>query len=152
MAADTLIDPIAPWVTTRLAAHPEAHRFLDIVYRAIEVWDDIIDRDNGVTDNDVHAAFTSLLIELPFNGFFQANKVTLAPMLQMVISTWHASNAMPREGAHGAHGYVLRKEFINFCLMVIGMCVGPHVQHEATLEAWQATAASDSYEAYLKGN
>lgn len=152
-ATDTKIEPLADWVVIRLQpSHPSALRFLDIVYRAVEVWDDFIDRDNGVTDNDVHAAFTSLLIELPFNGFFDANKVTLAPMLQMGISCWHASNAMRRDGAQGAHGYVLRKEFINLALMVIGMCLGPQEQHRATLEAWNDSAAHDSYAEYLKGN
>lgn len=146
--SDTLIDPIAPWVSRELAGHPEALRFLDIVYRSIEVWDDIIDRDNSVTDEDVHAAFTALLVELPFNGFFQVQKATLCPMIFVVITSWHAANALPRD----PHGYVLRKEFINLCLMVIGLCVGPARQREVALEAWKATAESDSFDEYMKGN
>jgi hypothetical protein len=143
----TLIDPIAPWVSRELAGHPEALRFLDIVYRVIEVWDDIIDRDNGVTDEDIHAAFTALLVELPFNGFFQVQKATLCPMIMVVITSWHAANAL----AGDVHGYVLRKEFINLCLMVIGLCVGPERQRDVAVEAWKATAEADSLDEYMKG-
>jgi len=151
MATETLIDPIAQWVSRELAEHPAALRFLDIVYRAIEVWDDIIDRDNSVTDEDVHSAFTALLIELPFNPFFEQHKAALCPMIMVVITSWHAANALPRTGAHGAQGYTLRKEFINLCLMVVGFLLGPKRAREVAIEAWSATASSDSFEQYLKG-
>lgn len=149
--APTLIDPITPWVDRELADHLEAHRFLDIVYRSIDVWDDIIDRDNSVTDEDVHAAFTALLIELPFNGFFQAHKATLCPMILVIITSWHAANALPRDGAHGAIGYTLRNEYINLCLMVIGLVRGPARQRQVAVEAWQSTAEADSFDEYMKG-
>jgi hypothetical protein len=150
--AHTLIDPIAPWVATELAGHPEAFRFLDIVYRAIEVWDDIIDRDNGVTDEDVHAAFTALLLELPFNGFFERHKAALAPMISVVIVSWHASNALSKNTPEdGAHAYVLRKEFINLCLLVLTMTVGLQRARVVAPEAWGETAKADPFDDFQKG-
>lgn len=152
MAPSTLIDPIAPWVSRELAGHPEALRFLDIVYRAIEVWDDIIDRDNSVTDEDVHAAFTALLLELPFNGFFERHKAALVPMISVVIVAWHASNALPRDTVEStAHAYTLRKEFINLCLLVLTMTVGLQRAREVAIEAWGETAKSDPFDAFQKG-
>jgi hypothetical protein len=152
MTANTLIDPIAPWVSRELAGHPEALRFLDIVYRSIEVWDDIIDRDNGVTDEDVHAAFTALLLELPFNGFFERHKAALAPMISVVIVSWHASNALSRDTMGAiAHAYTLRKEFISLCLLVLTMTVGLQRAREVSIEAWGATAEADPFDDFQKG-
>lgn len=152
MKASTLIDPLPQWLTGELAEHPAALRFLDIVYRAIEVWDDFIDRDNGVTDEDVHAAFTALLLELPSNPFFETHKPALVPMISIVITSWHASNSMPRGGAEGAHAYTLRKEFINLCLMVVTLTRGLTRAREVAVTAWSETAQADPFEAFQQGD
>lgn len=151
MSTSTRIDPIGAWVSRELEGHPVALRFLDIVYRAIEVWDDIYDRDGRVSDDDVHRAFTALLLELPTNQFFEQHKAALIPALAVMINSWHVSNALSREGAQGAHGYTLRKEFINLCLMVVMFIHGIDRARVVAIEAWTATAEADSFEEYQKG-
>lgn len=145
-AENTLIDPIASWVERELADHPEALRFTDIVYRSIEVWDDIIDRDNSVSDEDVHAAFTGLLLELPFNRFFEQHKTALVPALSTMVIAWHASNALPRS----AHSYVLRKEFINVCLLVVTLTRGFERARAVAVEAW-GEPRDDAFDDFMKG-
>ena len=148
---DTLIDNLPPWVVTELTHYPEALRFVDIVYRSVEVWDDIIDRDNRVTPEDVHAAFTALLLELPFNRFFEQHKAALVPAISMVIVAWHASNAMPKDGAVGAHAFTLRKEFINLILLVVTVCRGLQRSREIAAAVWIESTTDDKLEDFQKG-
>lgn len=152
MQPDTKIEALPDWVRDEIK-DPTALRFVEIVYRAIEVWDDIIDRDGRVTDEDVHAAFTAILVELPFNSFLQQHKAALCPMLAVVITAWHAANAMPRDCAENtAHGYTLRKEFINLACMVVGLTRGLHAQRAAAIRGWQDSALNDPLVHYAQGN
>lgn len=151
MESNTLVGPMPPWIVEPLLAHPDALRFIDIVYRSIEVWDDIIDRDNGVSDDDIHAAFTSLLLELPFNRFFEQHKAALVPMISVVITAWHASNALAKDGAEGAQAYTLRKEFINLCVLVVTLTRGLDEARRVAIAGWRTSAAEDSLDEFTKG-
>ena len=87
------LQPLTAWITESVK-DPEVLEFLTLVYNAIETWDDIVDKDDRISVDDIHNVFAQLLIKLPANRFYQTNYPALAGMLIVVITSWHTSNAI----------------------------------------------------------
>jgi hypothetical protein len=73
---------------------------------AVELWDDLIDKDKPVTDSSLNGVFVDLLFWLPQNPFFNAHKAHLLPVIMTCINAWmdsntlqHADNARARQAA-----------------------------------------------------
>jgi hypothetical protein len=144
------LQPLAAWITESVR-DPEVLEFLTMVYHAIETWDDIFDKDNQVTVDDLHDVFTQLLIKLPANEFYRANYAALAGMLIVVITAWHTSNEIDGSAEGKAHGYTLRKEFINLVVLCVAMTGSVADARKASLLGWTCSAANDSFDEFIRG-
>lgn len=144
------LQPLSPWITESVK-DPEALEFLTLVLNAIEVWDDIVDKDNRVSVDDIHNVFTQLLVKLPANRFYQAHYTALAGMVIVCTSAWHTSNEIDHTPEGRAHGYTLRKEFINLVVLCVALTSSVADARKASLLGWTCSAADDSFDEYIRG-
>jgi hypothetical protein len=142
--------PLSPWITESVK-DLEALEFLTLVLNAIEVWDDIIDKDDRIAVDDIHNVFTQLLVKLPANQFYQHNYPALAGMVIVCTSAWHTSNAIDETPEGKAHGYTLRKEFINLVVLCVALTSSVADARKASLLGWTCSAADDSFDEYIRG-
>lgn len=81
-----------------LQGHHAAIDCVWLIFSIGHVWDDLIDRDRHVTDEEIHAAFWQALVLLPTNSFYVQHITTLYPILLNTIVNWRAATAMERTG------------------------------------------------------
>ena len=95
------------------------------VVQVIHLWDDLVDRDKPIDDEDINEAFTSLMVDIPLNPFYIANINFIAPMMQSIISKWHTANVFERDQIENDldKAYMLRAELYQLfvlCSELIG--------------------------------
>jgi hypothetical protein len=71
-----------------------AVEFLNYFFDAVELWDDLIDKDVTIEDNHVNRVFTSLMFVLPSNAWFVANYTYYQPLIMASINGFHDANEM----------------------------------------------------------
>jgi len=142
--------PLSPWITESVK-DLEAQEFLTLVLNAIEVWDDIVDKDDRISVDDIHNVFTQLLVKLPANAFYQRNYTALAGMIIVMITSWHTSNANQGTDETKAHAYTLRKEFINLVVMCVALTDSIAQARMASLLGWTDSATNDSFNEFSRG-
>ena len=70
--------------------------FLNCVFDAVELWDDLIDKDVVVEDGHVNRVFTSMMFSLPSNPWFMANYTYYQPLIMASINGFHDANEMAK--------------------------------------------------------
>ncbi len=70
-------------------------RLLDIA----ETWDNLVDRDNPITDGQINKAFDDALIMLPAHPFYQQHLQHLHPVISNAILNWRIATALERSGS-----------------------------------------------------
>jgi len=63
------------------------------------VWDDLIDRDNPVSDWELNLAFYRALVTLPRNPFYQQHFAALSPIIESGIQNWWLANQLENNEA-----------------------------------------------------
>ena len=74
--------------------HELAMAFIGTFFDAIELWDDLIDKDVVITDDHINRAFIGMLFALPANDWFVANRQHYLPLIMMMINAWHDANKL----------------------------------------------------------
>lgn len=97
-----------------------ALEFLAAFHQIIEVWDDLIDKDNQVSDVAINAAFHIALISLPRNPFYREHFNVINPVIDSAILDWLAANELEKSTKECdlREAYVLRCS----CLSVTVQC------------------------------
>ena len=70
--------------------------FLNCLFDAVELWDDLIDKDVAVEDSHVNRVFTSLMFSLPLNPWFMANSSYYQPLIMASINGFYDANEMAK--------------------------------------------------------
>ena len=108
------------------------------LFRVFHVWDDLVDGDKEVTEDDINEAFWMLFNNLPGNRFYIDNFPTLQPLIIQGILDWRTANVMER--SHNEHektiAFTLRcnvLQIIQHCALIIGGAdwanqVGPDIR------------------------
>jgi hypothetical protein len=100
------------------------------------VWDDLIDKDKPVSDDQINRAFWLALIAIPGNPFYARFGDTLRPVMATGILNWIAANALEKRG--GEHemqiAHVTRYSVADV-LMLIATLIGG--------QQWGFEAAAD---------
>lgn len=68
------------------------------VIRIADVWDDLVDRDEDVTESDINEAFVLALVELPRNPFYRAHMDELLPLMESGVLNWLTANRLEALG------------------------------------------------------
>lgn len=90
----------------------------------IHLWDDLVDADKPFNNPD--QAMRKAMIDLPSNPFWQANAVSIQPLLQSAYLQWQAANVMEKtKDAHDLHiSFVLRASVYQVIHFVAALCGG----------------------------
>lgn len=143
------LDKYVPLFEDFLLGNPEAVQFVVRVFRALHVWDDLVDRDKPITDDEINSVFWDLLIVLPTDPFYTKNIVLLHSTLVNAIINWHIANKLEREGDEKDRSiaFILRGAYIDLlsasAFIVGGMewanKIGPAIRrwaHEETFDQY----------------
>ncbi len=90
-----------------------------------ELWDDLIDRDRPVSDEEIHKGFVSVLIGLNDNPFWNGFHVKLMPIVIVGTNAWLDANKLQQSGSDNDRmlGFYIR----NYCYEIASMaayCAG----------------------------
>lgn len=103
----------------------DAVRFLvDLTY-VLHLWDDLVDRDNPRSEQEINQGFRIALVDIPRNPFYLRHLPDLRPLMMNVILQWQDANQMERKGNHhDLHmAYMLRAgmlQVFNYCAYLVG--------------------------------
>ena len=89
---------------------PAAIAYLVDVYKIIQIWDDLIDKDCDIKGNVVDTMMLRLM-NLPTNPFYLANLSTLQPIMNNCFLQWVASREFEEKKEHLDMAYMLRAGF-----------------------------------------
>lgn len=109
-----------------LSLPDDAREWLMALWNAIQVFDDIADGD-AINRDDLNAAISDTLVNMPANPFFQRNAVVFLPLLAVAILKWQASDKMERAGNPTEVSFVWRAGFYDIVLAVVHVCHGQAV-------------------------
>ena len=127
-----------------------AVNFVVRIFRALHVWDDLIDKDKPVADDEIHAVFWDLLIGLPADKFYQAHLGLLSSTLVNSVVNWHIANKLEREGDEKDRSiaFILRGAYIDV-LSASALIVGGLDWAREIGPAIRRWAHEESFDQYL---
>lgn len=106
------------------AGDESAVEFLTAMVGVLHLWDDLIDKDKPVTDDDINAAFWDALVVLPRNQFYQRHFSDLNPILVTAILSWKTANEFERNRESLDIAFVIRSAYVDLILMTALLCGG----------------------------
>ena len=111
------------------------HAFADLAH----IWDDLIDKDNPVSADEINRAFLTCLVYLPANPFYRSIQEQILPMWLVVVSAYETANSFEKnKDPHGieiAHG--LRYAAGNIMAYAVHVCVGPEKAKKFLPDMWK---------------
>lgn len=72
----------------------DAVDFVNSLFYAVELWDDLIDKDTKIEADQINATFFQLMFALPANPWFHQNKAYYLPLIMQSINGFHDSNIL----------------------------------------------------------
>jgi hypothetical protein len=109
--------------------------FVDLAH----AWDDLVDKDKEIPEENINNAFMICLVYLPLNKFYQNIQYSVLPMWISVVSAYQTANHYEKnKDEHGieiAHG--LRYAVGNIIAYAVHVCVGPQKATEIMPEVWK---------------
>lgn len=114
------------------------------MYRALvslaHAWDDLVDRDKGMSEDTTNQAFLTCLVYLPANPFYRKIQDQVLPMWMMVVSAYETANTFERnKDPHGLEiSHSLRYAAGHIVAYAVTVCVGPEKAKEILPEVWKA--------------
>jgi hypothetical protein len=96
-----------------------------LLARVSHVWDDLIDRDKPVSNEQINQAFYAMLITLPSNQFFRDHADSLLPLMAVGAMNYEIANQYEAEGGKEslALAHVLRYSIADV-LTAIALIIG----------------------------
>lgn len=125
--------------------------FLSSIMDAVEIWDDLIDKDKPVSDNDLNRVFVNLLFYLPQNPFFDRNKGYLLPVVMTCINAWMDSTDLQKSPVKKdlAAAWYLKQMGVELYGSVAFLMGGFEHMREVSLEA-RDVLAHEEFEDFLQ--
>ncbi len=114
------------------------------MYRAfvslLHTWDDMVDKDRDVGENDINRAFLTCLVYLPANPFYRAIQDQILPMWLTVVSSYETANKFERDkDPHGIEiAHSLRYAAGHIVAYAVHVCLGPEKAKEVLPEVWKS--------------
>jgi hypothetical protein len=107
--------------------------------KAIHLWDDLIDKDNELKDEEINDVFTFLMVDMPMNPFYAVNQRDIAPMMQNIILKWHTANVFEKEKEVNDvdKAYMLRAELYQLFVLCATLIGGREWGREMSIHIWR---------------
>ena len=113
----------------------EAHLYLNIICRSSRLIDNLFDDLNSWQDEDTYDLSHLLLVELPDNPFFMANRHSLLPLHLVSLNAWKDANSWETaEGVRRTYALVIRDTITELGLMVAHLVGGRDYLEEVSLK------------------
>ena len=77
-----------------LLGNKDAVNFINMLFDAVELWDDLIDKDNEISDDFINRGFAELMFGLPASDWFAAHRTFYVPLLLTSINGFLDANEM----------------------------------------------------------
>lgn len=109
--------------------------FIDLSH----VWDDMVDKDNKLTEDQINNAFLICLVYLPSNPFYQKIQRDIMPMWITVVSAFQTGNQFEKDkDEHGIEiAHNLRYAAGHILAYAVHVCVGPEKAKGILPELWK---------------
>ncbi len=75
----------------------QAVNFINQLFYCVELWDDLIDKDNEITPDRINECFTMMFVGFAGNDWFIANRAHYLPLIIMAINGFKDSNKMDKD-------------------------------------------------------
>lgn len=109
--------------------------FIDLSH----TWDDMVDKDKELTEDQTNNAFLICLVYLPANPFYQLIQRDIMPMWISVVSAFQAGNKFEKDkDEHGIEiAHNLRYAAGHILAYAVHVCVGPEKAKEIVPKLWK---------------
>lgn len=116
-----------------------------------DIWDNMIDRDKPVTNEQINDVFLTCLYRLPLNPVYNYLQLQIAPMWLTVVSSYEAANKFEADkDQHGLElAHVLRYSAGQIISYIMIYCLGVEKAREYIPEMWK-TLANERFDVYLR--
>ena len=106
----------------------------------VHTWDDLIDKDREVSEQEINNAFLIALVYMPSNPFYRQIQEHVMPMWVTVLSAYEVANKFERDkDAHGLEiAHNLRFAAGHVVSYMVQACVGYEKSREIMPEIWKA--------------
>jgi hypothetical protein len=137
-------------IAHELLGDDSAERFIDLLFGLFHFWDDLIDRDKALSDDEINKAMWSAAVYLPANPFYRQFFSQLQPLVVSAITNWQIANRLERESVDSEErdikrkqiAFVLRSDYANILMQSIFLLhgaeraveVGPYIREHWTHE------------------
>ena len=113
----------------------EAHLYLNIICRSARFIDDLFDDLEKWEERDTYDLAHLLLVELPDNPFFAANRHSLLPLHLVALNAWKDANSWETAGGvKRTYALVIRDTLTELGLMVAHLVGGRDYLEEVSLK------------------
>jgi len=118
---------------------------------AVELWDDLIDGDKEVDQQQVMRVFTNLLTTMPLNPFFNQHKTVFIPLIQASINAWFDSLNLEKGSDNDkAMAYMLRWYSHEAFIYTIFLTRGYEYMRSVSLEVRRFFTGHESLDEYRR--
>lgn len=129
----------------------DALDFFRMLVDLSHTWDDLVDKDKEVSEDQINDAFLIALVYMLVNPFYQRIQAQILPMWITTVSAYQTANHF--EKAKDPHGleiaHTLRYAAGNIIAYAIHVCVGPEKAKLYLPEMWKAVVV-ERFDDYRK--
>ena len=137
-----------------ILGNESATRFIELLFDLFHFWDDLIDRDKPLSDEDINRAMWSAAVLLPANPFYRQFFLQLQPLIVSAITNWQVANRLEREESDSDEkdrkrkqiAFIIRSDYANILMQSIFLLhgqeraveLGPYIREHWTEEDFDA--------------
>jgi len=109
--------------------------FIDLSH----TWDDLVDKDHEISEDQINHAFLICLVYLPSNPFYQRIQAAVLPMWISIVSAYQTGNKFEKDkDSHGVEiAHTLRYAAGHILAYAVHVCVGPEKAKEIMPDVWK---------------
>jgi len=109
--------------------------FVDLAH----TWDDLVDKNKEISEDQTNNAFLICLVYLPSNSFYQRIQAAILPMWISVVSAYQTANKFEKDkDSHGVEiAHTLRYAAGHIIAYAVHVCVGPEKAKEVMPAVWK---------------
>ena len=99
----------------------EAANFVIMIYKFSQFFDDIADGD-AITRSDLDLNLYNCFVGLNSNAFFVHHRLSLLPVMDVIVLKWQASDQAERDGMADERSFMWRAGFYDLLLLCVSIC------------------------------
>jgi len=120
------------------------------VVKITDIWDNLIDKDKPVTDEEINQVFWMMLVEMPRNPAFRRYQLDITTVMSTGIINWHVANKLQTGDDHAKQiAHVIRYSISDIALYLASAIGGAEWAAEVGPEL-RLRSQKDKLENFMK--